>query len=76
MMMAAFWELYMFHYILINSSWLRKRDAKRRSQLCWSVAVNSLSSSSQADLLPPFASKEIEARQICIERASDAPGRR
>jgi hypothetical protein len=29
--MAAFWELYMFHYILINSSWLRKRDAKRRS---------------------------------------------
>ena len=34
MMMAAFWELYMFHYILINSSWLRKRDAKRRSQLC------------------------------------------
>jgi hypothetical protein len=31
MMMAAFWELYMFHYILINSSWLRKRDAKRRS---------------------------------------------
>ena len=33
MMMAAFWELYMFHYFWINSSWLRKRDAKRRSQL-------------------------------------------
>ena len=37
--MAAFWELYMFHYILINSSWLRKRDAKRRSQLARAASL-------------------------------------